>query len=423
LKCEVLVIGAGPAGCAAARTLAQNGVDVLLIDQHPLGRDKVCGDGLIPDAHAALRKLGLWNQVADQALHLPTLECIGPRGGHIKVPGQLAVLPRQVLDKLLCLGAQDAGVRFASGVKFQSTIQGGSGTVCGAHVEINGNPHEINAKHVILATGAQSAALTAANLCERTAPSAVALRCYIEAPSLAADWQFMSIVWSQLIRPGYGWIFPGPNGIFNVGIGLFNQQKVNKKTKPATSHKYLPLENQDHAREHEPQRRLGNLRNIFERFIEQHPPLVTLLQQGKIISEVKGAPLRCGLTGARWSRPGLLAIGDAIGSTYAFTGEGIGKAMETGILAAEALIKARQQNHSPTQTCLQYEQGLHALLPQFNSYARANSVNEYPWLVDVVIWRAQKSPRLRQSIASILSEQNNPGRLFTLKGVKRLLLD
>ncbi len=56
--CEVLIIGAGPAGSACARTLARAGLSVLLVDQHPPGRDKTCGDGLIPDAHKALARLG-----------------------------------------------------------------------------------------------------------------------------------------------------------------------------------------------------------------------------------------------------------------------------------------------------------------------------------------------------------------------------
>ena len=58
-SCDVLVIGAGPAGSACAQVLAQDGLNVLLADQHAFPRDKVCGDGLIPDAHHALRKLGV----------------------------------------------------------------------------------------------------------------------------------------------------------------------------------------------------------------------------------------------------------------------------------------------------------------------------------------------------------------------------
>ena len=58
---------------------------------------------------------------------------------------------------------------------------------------------------------------------------------------------------------------------------------------------------------------------------------------------MKGAPLRCTLEGARYTRPGLLVTGEAAGSTYSFTGEGIGKAFETGMLAAEALLAGRAE--------------------------------------------------------------------------------
>ena len=56
--CDVLVVGAGPAGAACALWLARAGVDVVLVDQHDFPRDKVCGDGLIPDAHHALAAPG-----------------------------------------------------------------------------------------------------------------------------------------------------------------------------------------------------------------------------------------------------------------------------------------------------------------------------------------------------------------------------
>jgi len=64
------------------------------------------------------------------------------------------------------------------------------------------------------------------------------------------------------------------------------------------------------------------------------------MSDGTLLGPMKGAPLRCTLDGARYSRPGLLVAGEAAGSTYSFTGEGIGKALETGIHAAEAIIDA-----------------------------------------------------------------------------------
>ena len=67
LNLDVLVVGAGPAGSACAQALARAGMSVQLVDQHTFPRDKVCGDGLIPDAHAALKRLGVYEQVMAQA--------------------------------------------------------------------------------------------------------------------------------------------------------------------------------------------------------------------------------------------------------------------------------------------------------------------------------------------------------------------
>ena len=109
MDADVLIIGAGPAGSACARVLAQAGLAVMLVDQHPAGRDKTCGDGLIPDAHQALARLGLLDAVMQRAQPVSHVGCIAPRGGRVDVPGSLAVLPRKELDALLLQAAQDAG--------------------------------------------------------------------------------------------------------------------------------------------------------------------------------------------------------------------------------------------------------------------------------------------------------------------------
>src|SRR3954467_407389 len=99
--CAVLVVGAGPAGSAAAATLARAGVGVVLVDAQAFPRDKVCGDGLIPDAHHAMQKLGVLDEVMTRAQGSSHLACVGPRGGRVSVPGTLAVLQRRALDDIL----------------------------------------------------------------------------------------------------------------------------------------------------------------------------------------------------------------------------------------------------------------------------------------------------------------------------------
>jgi flavin-dependent dehydrogenase len=107
----VLVVGAGPAGSACALELARRGIDTLLVDQSDFPRDKICGDGLIPDAHAALARLGVLQEVLAQAQPCTHVRAFGPSGLSVDVPGQLAVLPRKELDHLLVRAAERAGAR------------------------------------------------------------------------------------------------------------------------------------------------------------------------------------------------------------------------------------------------------------------------------------------------------------------------
>lgn len=397
-RCDVLVIGAGPAGSACARHLAQAGVDVVLADQQAFPRDKVCGDGLIPDAYAALRRLGLLDDVMALAQPVSHVGCIGPSGGRVDVPGSMAVLPRRALDDVLCRGAVRAGARLLPPARFEAPVEEG-GRVAGARLKIGDDEHVILCRWLVLATGAVPQALIAAGMCERRAPSGIALRGYVRNEAMVGRITAMDVVWHRKLRPGYGWIFPCRDAVFNIGVGI------------AHSHNTLR------------DGRLGmkdvNLREVFARFTEVYAPARELMAGGTVVGELKGAPLRCTLEGARYSRPGLIVTGEAAGSTYSFTGEGIGKAMETGLLAAEALLRRRDD----AATRADYEAGLVALKPRFDLYEKANRVNVYPWLADLVIWRAKKSARVLQRMAGVLNETSNPGNIVSLKGIRRLFLE
>ena len=400
--CEALVIGAGPAGSACARTLARAGVDVVLADQYAFPRDKVCGDGLIPDAYAALRVLGVLDEVMAVAQPASHVGCIGPRGGRLDVPGTMAVLPRRQLDDILCRAALRAGARMLPPARFEAPIEE-AGAVVGARLKIGDAAHEVRARWLVLATGAVPQALIAADMCERRTPSGIALRGYVKNEAMAGRLKTLDIVWHRRLRPGYGWIFPCPGGVFNIGVGI------------AHSHNTLK------------DGRLGmkdvNLREVFAAFTEVHAPARELMAGGTLVGELKGAPLRCALEGARFSRPGLLVTGEAAGSTYSFTGEGIGKAMETAIHAAQAVLAGRANGHDDAAVRADYEARLVALKPRFDMYERANRINVYPWLADLVIWRAKKSPRLMQRVAGLLNETSNPGNIVSLKGMRKLFFE
>ena len=402
-RCDVLVVGAGPAGSAAAITLARAGRQVVLVDQHRFPRDKICGDGLIPDAHRALAELGLLEQVMQVAQPAHFVRCTSPRGRQLDVEGRLAVLPRKQLDEILCRASVAAGAHMHAPLRMGSLLQEG-GRVVGARLHERDKLRDLHASWVVLATGAVPQALLQTGMALRQQPSAVALRCYVRNPAMAREITGLEVLFHRSLAPGYGWIFPCGQGVFNVGVGL---------VRPAGA-------KPDRGSE-------MNLREMFKRLGSLSEVARRLFEGGEQLGPLKGAPLRYSLEGAHLSRPGLLVTGEAAGSTYALTGEGIGKALETGILAAQAIAQGWSEPRQAAAPDLdarvqaRYRAQIDALRPRFALYERAQAASANPWLTELLLWRAQKSPRLRRGLSGILHETTDPSRRFGLKDMLRLL--
>lgn len=398
LRIQALVIGAGPAGAAAALTLARNGVDVALVDQHDFPRDKACGDALIPDALAALRRLGLDRQVQQHARRLDGIRIYAPDRSFAEIDGTLASCPRYTLDEVIRADAVGAGARFLAPLRLTGFVVKDE-CVRGARFG-NGDGSSaatIAAEVVFLATGAASAPLELAGLCQRKEPAGIAVRAYFRNERLADDFDRLIISFDHGICPGYGWIFPAPDGLFNIGAGYY----LDARRRPA----------------------VGNVRRVFESFVASFPPARAVLAEARQVSELRGAPLRTALKGARFSRPGLLVVGEAAGTTYSFSGEGIGKALETGMLAAQHAIDFFRGRHDMRALCSAYEESLRRdLAPRFAAYETAQRWLSYPRLCNFLAARARNGSFVRRELEGLLAETSDPSRLFSVGGMLRALV-
>lgn len=382
---DVAIVGAGPAGSTAAIHLADRGHQVLLLDRDSFPRDKVCGDGLIADAVRCLGRAGLYDEVRARGFKAEMGTVYSPSRIRFDVPGEFLTLKRSQLDALMARRAIRAGASFCQCRVTDVEVERDNTLLLSTDVEKN----RLKARIVFLATGANVTMPSKLGLVTREAPSAVALRCYVRS-SVVLD--RLVISYDKSIAPGYAWIFPVGDGEFNVGCGIAYGARRTAQV---------------------------NLREAFQLFITSFPLAAEIVRQAESISPIRGAMLRCGLTGTQPCGPGnTLVLGETIGATFPFTGEGIGKAMETGEIAAEVAHQALES--SDFSRLREFPTRIEAeLRPKFLGYRIAENWFSRPWLNDFVARRIRRSRFLQELVAGIVNETVDPREVFSLRGMLR----
>ncbi|MEX2273571.1 MAG: FAD-dependent monooxygenase [Vicinamibacterales bacterium] len=392
---DVVVAGAGPAGSVAAASLAARGLRVVLCDRYAFPRDKTCGDALIADALMVLERIGLAARVAARAQTSRALDIISPRGGTVSITGLLRVLPRRELDQMLLEHALNQGAEFRQLTVESPLIE--DGRVAGVSAkDPSGRVHALRAPLTVLATGAGGGVLRAFDPQARSEASGTALRAYARpSPAKAgAAGPACVIALDQALRPGYAWAFPAPGGMFNVGVGLFRGSGL---------------------------RAAGvNLRASLDALLAGEGAIGRRFGPFTGVTPMAGAPLRTSLTGTASRQPGLAIVGEAAGTTYAATGEGIGKAMESSLLLDE--LAAATGGADLPALGLTYGDVVRARFHRrFHAYDVAERWVSFPPFVDYVVARAGQSPYIRHRLSEFLSETDLPTRVFSVRGIWRLM--
>ena len=391
-SCDVLVIGGGPAGSAAGRVLAGAGYHVVIADQHTFPRDKVCGDGLISDALQALTVLGVDAEIQREAWHGRELRLYAPDGRYVPLRGEFASLPRERLDDVLVVAARRAGATFVQGTATVPLWDGSR--VAGARFRTAGGAADVAARITILATGANLTVLDAFGLRGPRKPEAVAGRAYYQAPpELAGSIQQLVIAYDRAWCPGYGWIFPGPGNRFNIGVGLFGGAAAG-----------------------------GRLHRFFDSFCKNFPLAARLVAASACVRPFRGAPIRSGLGRPQFGRPGLLAVGEALATTYSATGEGIGKAIESGMVAAEIILDALRGRRLVDGLEDAYRsEFLTRFQGRYRAYRVAQRWAASPMLLNLLARRANAGSYVREELEALVAERGDAADLFSAAGLVKAL--
>lgn len=386
VRAEVAVVGAGPAGATAALHLARRGCDVVLLDRHEFPRDKACGDGLIPDALEACRRAGVYDEVVRRGWKAPRADIYSPRRHRFGVEGEFVVLKRQEFDALLVRQARQEGARFLRG-RAASLTSGAHGV----RVELARNGGAVEASYAVVATGADTSLLEGLQAVDRKAPSAVAIRRYVRS---ASSVDRLIVSYDRSIVPGYAWIFPTGAGECNVGCGVAYSRADADQV---------------------------DLRSALDRFLEEFPAARELMDHATEEGPVRGARLRCGLGGVRpRAAERILAAGETLATTFPFTGEGIGKAMETGEASA-AVVQEALEREDPERLA-GYPARIEALRPRYLGYELAERWLARPTLNDLVARRAARSRYMQRQLSGIINETADPAAVFSFRGFVRSLV-
>lgn len=346
MTADLLVIGAGPAGAAAATRAARGGATVVVFDKAPYGRDKVCGDGLTPRAIAALNELDI---PLEDAHHIVGLRMIAndtvrelnwPDDG--RFPNHGAVWPRRRLDAALIDAATEAGAEVIWETEALPILDGD--TVIG--VEAGGK--RWLAPLTVIATGAPGkVAKMLGNDRVADEPFGLAIRAYV--PSDRHNDQHLEACLTLKDEhgtavPGYGWMFPAGDGTVNIGAGALSTMKGFKKLN------------------------LNTLLDDYRKLVQESWGLGDFVERPRA--------WRLPMSAQRRHGNGWVAIGDAAGLINPMNGEGIDYGLESGMLASDLYLE------NPVTAAARYDIEVGERFDAFLSTGRRFSfLIGHPWIL------------------------------------------
>ncbi|MBS1622606.1 MAG: NAD(P)/FAD-dependent oxidoreductase [Bacteroidetes bacterium] len=393
---DILILGAGPGGATTALFLAKLGIPCTIVDKASFPRDKICGDALSGKVVEVLKKLdpALVSQLELRSEFLSSygVTFVAPNGDGLRVPfkkdiGESTPPPGFISKRI------DFDAWLIEKVREQSLI------TLREHVEIrqyerseNGyraiskSGEVFDAKIIIAADGAGSTfTKDIARLRVEPEHNCFGLRAYYKNVSGLDHQNFIELHFLKEFLPGYFWIFPLPNGYANIGVGMRADVMSDRKL---------------------------NLKKEFEKIITSHPAVRMRFEQAEMIGDVKLHGLPLGSKKRPLSGDHYMLVGDAAMLIDPFTGEGIGNAMMSGMLAAQHVSRCIATQKFDAATMQQYDKAVYDRLwsELLLSYRMQQLVN-YPSIFNFVVRKANGNAVLRETIMAMFEDLDLRARL------------
>jgi geranylgeranyl reductase family protein len=347
---DVVVVGGGPAGaaCAAAARRADPSARVLVLDRADFPRDKVCGDGIAPEALDVLAGLGIDPAgLTEGFAAVPRLRLRSPGGATVEraMHRAASVVPRAVFDSRLLTAALASGAEFR-----RHTVR--RLEVLPTRVEVDGS---FTARVLVGADGAESVVRRFLGIePNRDDRLAIAIRGY--APQPPGTHGVQVILTTEQRWPAYAWAFPLGDGRANVGYGELVSSRVTRGGLLAGLQRLLP---------------------------------------GVEAAELKAHRLPLSTGRPRQPDGRVLLAGDAASLINPLTGEGIFYAVLSGALAGAAAVGGGDAG-AAYRRALQLRLGRHLRHSSTASWA-----SRWPRLMDAVFRAAADDQRVFDDVVDL----------------------
>ncbi|HDM23106.1 MAG TPA: NAD(P)/FAD-dependent oxidoreductase [Methanomicrobia archaeon] len=306
MRCDVLVVGAGPSGSMTAKILAEEGVDVILIEQKKeIGYPVQCAEGvnkfLFRDTGIKKDPSFIEQRIDGTVIYFHNEEYV--------LTGEQwkgYTLDRRRFDKFLAENAQHAGAKILTSARAIGLKKRESGWI--VKIKLSGKPMEIETKIIVGADGFRKSVGKWAGLAKewRTDEYSKCLQYTVPCQDMQEKNKF-HIVFDENFPSGYGWIFPKRCKV-NIGVGVSPKSNVKKALQ----------------------------------YFLKHPITKQLVGDNVVINEIRGGKIpTCGPKSKdEVVGDGIIIVGDAAGMVEPVTGEGIAPSMISGISAGETIAEA-----------------------------------------------------------------------------------
>lgn len=392
IETSVIIIGAGPSGVGVSIYLSLAGIPHIIVDKEVFPRDKICGDAISGKSAHVLRKANpSWlHEVYQQPEKFTPSKGIIfvapngkplyiPYGDHLK-PGELApgfTSQRLVFDEFLFSKIDRKFATVYEGAQVKSIDKNKDSVT--VSIAVDGKETTLKAPVIVACDGDKSIVrkqFVNDNAAEKA--YSVGLRAYYKNVSGLDPNGYIELHFLPEILPGYFWIFPLPNGRANVGVGIISDVLRKKKI---------------------------NLREQMMKAIENNPTISHRFANATLENKIQGWGLPMGMKQTSISGDRYLLCGDAARLIDPFSGEGIGNALYSGMLAAEAIARSQSTNDfSAANLYQEYDVPLYRRLgDEMRISATLQRLCRFPWLFNMVVNKANKSPSLSNMISGMFT--------------------